>query len=248
MTTPNTLSSWAEAEPPPAPPRRKPKPASWMDGAQRHEEYNPLDLENLGRSVEAQLLRRPIEPLASIAPTLGAGVYAIYYSGPHPLYKPIVEPFGGTPIYVGQARREGERKGTTDPNAPTRALFDRLEEHKDSIEQVARLDSDLNIQFFHARYLVAIEAFVSLAERVMIRHYRPVWNTVVDGFGNHNPGAGRFDKQARPAWDDLHPGRWWSHPKRMKKPSTRSPEQSRLLIKAHFMGIPAQDASEDAAP
>ncbi|GAA3304930.1 hypothetical protein GCM10020295_57340 [Streptomyces cinereospinus] len=80
----------------------------------------------------------------------------------------------------------------------------------------------------------------------MIRHYRPVWNTVVDGFGNHNPGVGRFDKQARPAWDDLHPGRWWSHPKRMKKPSARSPEQSRQLIKAHFVGIPAQVTSEDA--
>ncbi|WP_234319296.1 Eco29kI family restriction endonuclease [Streptomyces sp. NRRL S-237] len=247
MITSSLFEAWAEAEPPLAPKRKKPKPSGWMKGAQRHPEYNPLELENLGRSVEAQLLRRAIEPLASVAPTLGAGVYAIYYSGPHPLYAYLTQRFGVTPIYVGQARREGERKGNTDPDADTRALFDRLEEHKDSIQQVSRLDPDLDIKYFHARYLVAIEAFVSVAERAMIKHHQPVWNTVVDGFGNHNPGVGRYDKQARPAWDELHPGRWWSHPKRMPKPNAKTPEESRIAIKAHFPNIPTQPIAQETA-
>ncbi|MGW4644967.1 Eco29kI family restriction endonuclease [Kitasatospora sp. NPDC004289] len=43
----------------------------------------------------------------------GAGVYALYYTGAHPLYQAI----RGTekPIYVGQARPEGTRKGNADP-------------------------------------------------------------------------------------------------------------------------------------
>ena len=33
-----------------------------------------------------------------------------------------------------------------------------------------------------------------------------LWNSLVDGFGNHDPGAGRY-KGLRPRWDVLHPGR-----------------------------------------
>jgi hypothetical protein len=46
-------------------------------------------------------------------------------------------------------------------------------------------------------------------EAELIRRYRPLWNTVVDGFGNHDPGAGRYN-QARSEWDVLHPGRLWA--------------------------------------
>jgi hypothetical protein len=46
-------------------------------------------------------------------------------------------------------------------------------------------------------------------EAAMIRKYRPLWNTVVDGFGNHDPGAGRYN-QARSEWDIIHPGRVWA--------------------------------------
>jgi len=49
----------------------------------------------------------------------------------------------------------------------------------------------------------------ALAERFLIEHYRPVWNTVVDGFGNHAPGRGRASMK-RPRWDILHPGRPWA--------------------------------------
>jgi len=46
-------------------------------------------------------------------------------------------------------------------------------------------------------------------EAALIRKYHPLWNAAVDGFGNHDPGAGRYN-QARSEWDVLHPGRGWA--------------------------------------
>ena len=36
-----------------------------------------------------------------------------------------------------------------------------------------------------------------------------VWNIVLEGFGNHDPGSGRYNQQ-RSAWDVIHPGRYWA--------------------------------------
>ncbi|MFJ1938129.1 Eco29kI family restriction endonuclease [Kitasatospora sp. NPDC088160] len=216
------------------PPERWPskprKPRNWRAHALTPKPYNPLDLENLGRSVERELLKHDPEPLDSIKIMMGAGVYALYYTGSHPLYQAISGT--ETPIYVGQARPEGTRKGNVDPSKVSCPLWDRLGEHRMSIEQV----EDLDVADFKVRYLVAIEAFVSLAERVMIMDARPVWNSVVDGFGNHDPGADRRRTGKRPPWDELHPGRWWSHPHHMPTPSLIPPEQSRQRIVAHLAG------------
>jgi hypothetical protein len=46
-------------------------------------------------------------------------------------------------------------------------------------------------------------------EAALIRKHRPLWNAVIDGFGNHDPGKGRYD-QARSEWDVLLPGRPWA--------------------------------------
>jgi hypothetical protein len=46
-------------------------------------------------------------------------------------------------------------------------------------------------------------------EASLIRRYKPLWNMVVDGFGNHDPGSGRYN-QAKSEWDVLHPGRIWA--------------------------------------
>jgi hypothetical protein len=45
-------------------------------------------------------------------------------------------------------------------------------------------------------------------EAELIRRYQPLWNTIVDGFGNHDPGKGRYN-QAPSEWDIIHPGRSW---------------------------------------
>lgn len=229
-----------ESQPrPPDRPKKARKPKNWRENAATPTPYNPLDLVNLGRSVERELLQRDREPLGSVALMTGAGVYALYYTGDNPLYKTI----RGTekPIYVGQARPEGTRKGNVDASKIGCPLWDRLHEHKESIDQVASLD----VADFAVRYLVAIEVFVALAEGVMINDSRPVWNTVVDGFGNHDPGAARRKDGRRPPWDELHPGRWWSHPLHMPTASLIPAESSRQRVTDHFAGKIVPELSSD---
>lgn len=232
-----------EGEQPAAPKRPKSprKTKKWFADARHYEPYNPLDLDNLGRSVEAELLARTPEPLGQVGPTYGSGVYAIYYCGPHQLYAPISSEECRVPIYVGQARPQGTRKGSVDASADSTALWDRIKDHRGSIEQA----HDLTVDDFQVRYLVAIEAFVSLAERVMIRQYRPVWNSIVDGFGNHDPGKDRRKTGKRPPWDELHPGRWWSHPLNMPTPSLTPADVSRARVQALFAGELSTDELDE---
>ena len=43
-----------------------------------------------------------------------------------------------------------------------------------------------------------------------IPQYKKIYSkTHIDGFGNHDPGKGRYE-QARSEWDVLHPGRVWA--------------------------------------
>ncbi|WP_020549728.1 Eco29kI family restriction endonuclease [Embleya scabrispora] len=169
----------------------------------------------------------------------GAGIYAIYYKGGHPLYEPISA--SSNPIYVGQARSAGARKGSAAVDEFATPLWDRIAEHHESITQAR----DLNVADFEVRYLVAVEVFVSLAEQLMIKRERPVWNSVVDGFGNHDPGANRRKDSFRPPWDELHPGRWWAEPDKMPTASKISAAESARRIEAHFARDLAQLALED---
>jgi Eco29kI restriction endonuclease len=211
------------------PGRRRLHRAAWKR-AEESEPYDPLDKTNLGRSVESALLARPRIGLTDVPPFYGAGIYALYYRGQHQLYQPIAE--SETPIYVGKAVPAGGRKGLTDQTRRTRALWKRVDEHRDSVEQT----EDLAAADFAVRYLVADELFIPMAERLMIRGFAPVWNLVVDGFGNHDPGAKRRDG-ARPPWDELHPGRWWS--RLMSNPSIVAAEISAALIADHLERHPA---------
>jgi len=172
--------------------------------------YNPLDKRNLGESVEKALLETPALPMPIKKSFEGAGIYAIYYSGNFPAYAPITTNNRGKnpkqPIYVGKAIPSGGRKGNRDleENAGE-VLYKRLSEHAESIQQVKNLD----IKDFSCRYLVVDDIWIPLGETLLITKFNPLWNVVVDGFGNHNPGKGRFKGQ-RPNWDTLHPGRAWA--------------------------------------
>jgi hypothetical protein len=48
-----------------------------------------------------------------------------------------------------------------------------------------------------------------MVEAALIRQFNPIWNSCIDGFGNHDPGSGRYE-QAKSDWDVLHPGRKWA--------------------------------------
>lgn len=173
--------------------------------------FNPLDKINLGASVGDALLKSPTHPLGTVPKFLGAGVYAIYYCGDFPAYKAIAElnqdrANPSMPIYVGKAIPEGGRKGASlDETTSTNALGKRLGEHAKSIQQA----TNLNLDDFVCRYLVVDDIWIPLGENLMIAKYSPLWNSLIDGFGNHDPGSGRH-KGLVPRWDVLHPGRGWA--------------------------------------
>jgi len=171
--------------------------------------YNPLDKENLAKSVANAFLARPMTEF----PTerfQGAGVYALYYTGrnkPFDLYEPIktidANDIRSIPIYLGRSVSQGARKGKkkfNDPPGPV--LYNRLRIHAGSIEQATNLD----VNDFLCRYIVIDEIWVPLAESLLITMYAPVWNQAVEGFGIKTPGKGRA-LQKRSEWDVLHPGR-----------------------------------------
>lgn len=195
--------------------------------------YNPLEKRRLAESIVRELLARPAEPLPLSVPFVGAGIYLIYYTGEHILYKPLValnntEPTH--PIYVGQATGPGARKGGFAEGTRQPALFNRLSQHSGSLNQATNLD----INDFRCRYLVVDDIWIGLAESLLIERYRPLWNVVVDGFGNHDPGSGRHQGK-RPNWDTLHPGRAWAS---RLRPSTLSLVAIEQKVRAYLLDSP----------
>lgn len=175
------------------------------------EPYNPLDKKNLGTSVADAILQSEPSLLPPTKSFIGAGLYAIYYIGDSfPLYEPIAaknrDGQFNWPIYVGKAVPSGSRKGLSGMGvSPGSVLFKRLIEHAGSIDAATNLD----VGEFRCRFLVVDDIWIPLAESLLINRFAPIWNRVLDGFGNHNPGKGRLAGQ-RPPWDVLHPGRAWA--------------------------------------
>ncbi len=170
--------------------------------------FNPLDRVELGRSVGRALLLSPCEALPPQR-FEGAGIYAIYYEGNFAAYEAIAMPHCSWPIYAGRAMPAGGRKGLVGLDAsPGPRLYERLRQHGRSVDDAVNLE----LADFRCRYLVVDDIWIPLAERLLIGHYRPLWNGVVDGFGIHDPGGmpggtrGRGGQQKSP-WDTLHPGR-----------------------------------------
>lgn len=137
-------------------------------------------------------------------------IFSIIYIGNHPIYKSLSdlnkEDKYTQPIYVGKAVPAGARKGGggLDVEHGT-ALYKRLSEHAASIASV----EDLDLGDFRCRFLVVDDIWIPLAESLLIKRFAPVWNRVLDGFGNHDPGKGRYQGK-KPFWDAVHPGREWA--------------------------------------
>lgn len=183
--------------------------------------FNPLDKRNLGESVGQAMLRQPVVPMVDLERFEGAGIYAIYYRGGFPAYEALakqnqVEEFDA-PIYVGKAVPSGARKGGDLEASPGKVLYARLMQHKRSLEEA----SNLEIADFFCRYLVVDDIWIPLGETLLIAKFNPLWNKLIDGFGNHDPGRGRH-AGLQPRWDVLHPGRGWAE---KCKPREETPEQ-----------------------
>lgn len=193
--------------------------------------FNPLDKRNLGTSVADALLQQPRVPVSLTERFVAAGIYAIYYDGAFKPYRRLVEHNRShvgreVPIYVGKAIPRGARKGGFGLNAaPGTALYDRLAEHAESIESA----QNLKVLDFSCRYLAVDDIWIPLGENLLIETFSPLWNKVVEGFGNHDPGSGRHQGKI-PHWDVLHPGRAWA-----RKLQPGKPLASILAdIEAHF--------------
>ncbi len=184
-------------------------------------------------------------PVLSLPPPvqfLGTGVYAIYYIGQHPLYLRYAQLNRldyRFPIYVGKAVPAGWRqsRNSDNPHSQSNELFRRLGEHARSIGAV----DDLTITDFMCRFVIFEEAgsdMISTIEAALIKLNRPLWNIAVDGFGNHDPGSGRYE-QAKSDWDVIHSGRPWAA-KCNGRPKTM--DTIKKNIDAHMAGIRGRDA------
>ncbi len=197
-----------------------------------NETYNPLDKLRLGESVAKALLARPVSVLPPSETFVGTGIYALYYTGPFTPYRKIKEKNSGdrwdAPIYVGKAVPPGARKGGYGlGESPGEVLYRRLREHSESIEQV----ENLSLLDFRCRYLIVDDIWIPLGESLLISKFSPQWNQTLDGFGNHDPGAGPYNQQPS-SWDVIHPGRPWAQ---KLKPNLRSRDEI-LKVIGKFLG------------
>jgi hypothetical protein len=184
--------------------------------------YNPLDKIHLGESVVRALLACSVIALPPSEPFVGAGLYALYYVGDFAVYRRIAEQnrndAWNMPIYVGKAVPAGARKGGYGlGESPGEVLYRRLCEHAVAIQQT----TNLALSDFRCRYLAVDDIWIPLGESLLISMFVPLWNHYLDGFGNHDPGSGRYN-QRRSAWDEIHPGRPWAAKLR---PNRRSPAE-----------------------
>lgn len=151
----------------------------------------------------------PIHNLPLNTKFFDGGVYALYYIGPLDYYKNIRCKSTGKfdkPIYIGKAVPQGWRMGRK-KTKQDRPLYSRLRDHCRSIT----LAENLKVSDFKCRFMILNQHELDLivpVEANLIRQNTPVWNSVLDGFGNHDPGSGRYN-QARSEWDILHKGRNW---------------------------------------
>ena len=166
-------------------------------------QYNPLSVDELGRNAAHALMEYPPDALPPLEQFTGAGVYTLHYVGSFNAYAGMGDK---EPIYVGKADLPGKRRGQAAAKRTHAALYRRLSKHAESIDSA----KNLNLDDFLCRWLILDSVWIELTEQVLITGYQPVWNTVVDGFGNNDPGRGRWN-QRRSQWDTLHPGRRWAY-------------------------------------
>ena len=171
--------------------------------------YRDQDLAELLRKAVQFFNGTPVLALPLVEKFEGAGIYALYYKGKEGLYAPygkIINAYAyNEPIYVGKAEPEGKRQGRALGRNSGNKLYARLTEHVRSIRAV----TGLKIEDFSCRFVICEGDTVTMIpafEAALTAKFRPLWNTFVDGFGNHDPGRGRVSG-VRSLWDTLHVGR-----------------------------------------
>lgn len=193
--------------------------------------FDPTDQEQVGRLVALALLEQPKAKISTLTRFYGSGVYAIYYKGKFPAYKPICAT--DHPIYVGKADPAISEART--PTEQGEKLSQRLREHLKSIRAAENLKED----DFECRYLVVKSNWQSSAERILIGRFLPIWNTeigICKGFGKHGDSH-ETRANTRSPWDTLHPGRPWAS-RDGNRPNALSAAQIEVRIAEHYKENP----------
>ena len=171
--------------------------------------YRSPDLPRVVSEAVDHFVRTPIRRSFPEIRFGGVGVYALYYIGsftPYALISQQATTESTIPIYVGKAVPPGWRTGRV-TSQRTVGIYRRLAEHRRSLEEAINLDSQDVMYRFMILEGSAID-LISTVESALIRKFGPLWNSTIDGFGNHDPGSGRY-YQSPSDWDVLHPGRGW---------------------------------------
>jgi len=206
--------------------------------------YNPADPLTFAESIANKLLLQDPMPLEDFRGRkfYGSGVYALFYRGDFDLYRPIKD--ARTPIYVGKAIPGKPKRdptstdaeiGLNTPRQQGPALWKRLVEHVDSIQEV----NNLRLSDFNCRYLVTASGWQFAAEDHLIALFRPVWNKetrILSGFGKHGDSH-QTRINSRSFWDTLHPGRLWAT-REGNVPNEKTVQQIRADVVEHFRRFP----------
>lgn len=179
----------------------------------------------------------PVQCLPPDARFTGTGVYALYYTGQlktYIRYSELNRLSYDYPIYVGKAVPRGWRQSRVSDGSENQSyeLFTRLREHSRSISATA----SLNLTDFSCRFVIFEDEgsdMISTIEAALIKINKPLWNSAVDGFGNHDPGSGRYG-QAKSDWDVIHPGREWAE---LLTGKSNTPKSILEKVKTHLDGI-----------
>lgn len=177
----------------------------------------------------------------------GTGIYAIYYTGttkPYSKYAELNRLAYDFPIYLGKAVPFGWRQSRVSATSEKKSseLDSRLRQHAGSIDKV----NNLSIDDFKCRFMIfegSSSDMIGTLEASVIKWKKPLWNTFLDGFGNHDPGKGRYE-QAKSDWDVVHPGRSWA-----KKCKGTTPARKNMLYGIEsFLANVGETASDSMDP
>ena len=194
--------------------------------------FDPAHPAQIGRFVALALLAQPRVSLGVVDHRFyGSGIYALYYKGNSPFYKPLSKK--EHPIYVGKADPKDTNAAT--PKAQGMGLYGRLADHSKS---VTKASATLKVEEFECRYLVVQSGWQTAAEDYLIDLFKPIWNSEtkkVFGIGKHGDKAETRGNKRSP-WDTLHPGRTWAgHEKLVDQ---KSKETIGDELKEHFAQHP----------
>lgn len=130
-------------------------------------------------------------------------MYAIYYTGPASIYAPISNT--ETPIYVGKSDPSVGTKSVVEQQTK---LFDRLKEHRKSIDKV----EGIVLNDFECRALAVQSGYQAATENHLVRLFYTIWNNetkILFGIGKHGDSSTTRANNMSP-WDTIYPGRAWA--------------------------------------